>query len=330
MSNIYYEGYESSRLEDYFRSNPENYKLVRELCFAFNLKVIGTSKRYPAWVSMCTPDGIFALRVSTDITHTNDKGERTPQYAVYTPFYAKERGRGTDRRTLYSTKLSSLIGTMKRNKVVPTEEMRQEVLKDCVSKMESSIKDSIDDGRRATKPTYDVDTDIYHAFLKVYIAGESPDLLLQFDRTKLQKVLENYNKVDVVNEERKRAVEKILCGGSMYGIGVCAETQDYLIAKVTIESQNTSQGQGHSMTVNSLKRVKSITQSCEEFVPYLTMMKVAYESKQGSWRFLENTDGWLLRSGGSGIFDPDFEAISVTNQEQECCAYWTWFPCSAI
>lgn len=120
MMDFVYEGCDpDGSLADEVKAN-KAFPLVRELRFKYGLMVTGkTNTRYISNVSgnvaftMAHQDGINVCKVYTE----NDGNELT--YCYHSPHYEKDRGSDTyDRHTLRSKKLSSLMGTLKKNNAV--------------------------------------------------------------------------------------------------------------------------------------------------------------------------------------------------------------------
>lgn len=331
MAINYYEGHQSAELENLFEKDANLAKFVNELCFNFpSLRVMGIDKDVTTWVTFCgDKHGLLLLkaRVGKAKDVDSSKDDQVPNYMIYTPWYSKERGRSERaRRTLFSIKLSSLIGTMKRNKVIPTD---SEVIPKMFINMRSELHDSIrravqGDRRHLYKSSGLMDTDAYHIFLKILLNNESQDLMLRLDRSKLKAVLDTYDEVDKMEEESKNIVNSRLYNTDLYGIGVCSITKNYLVGKFRFDK-----GVDDAVVLEPMKRVKSISESYPEFIPFFTMLKVAREDEG---RSLENHDNLWFDSRNK--YDLDFE-IGFTSSNQgdggySGYVYWLIVPCSAI
>lgn len=326
MAINYYEGYESAELKDYFQTlqGQSLSKFVHELCFNFSDLKVMDFRPSEKWVKFCSQEGIYTLKAKVRST-TNNKNETVDEYVVYTPWYSKSRGRTwADRRTLSSMKLSSLIANMKRNSVLPKSVVKMAPLNSVVQNLRSNISNSVTKNHQSNyKSSSSVDAEAHHAMLKILLDGGSPDLLLRFDQTKLRAVLNHFNEVDKRNAEIQEIVDSRLYNGSLFGIGICRETDDYIVAKFKLDKSVEKE-----VVLESMKRVKSITQSYSEYVPYLTMLKVAYENKRREWSMVDNAEDWPIF--GNDRFVADFDANYVEVSVGDNTISWLIAPCSAI
>lgn len=315
--NYVYQNYLTPELENQLSSKPDLLKFARELHHTFGLYVyrIDGITTY-----MCNAHGVHVAEIWVN-NCLNDKLDTVVEHNYKSPWYSKMRGSGdSDRRTLTSIKLSSLIATMKRHKVVPPTKDTLKVLVDRVDDFRNNIHSSIKADKR--KSMYDVDIDAYHAMLKIILRNESESLLLRFDRTKLETALRDFDSVEEVNAKRVALIGERLYSGDMYGVGVTRDG-DYLVAKfrVTHDSKNDK----GSTDVLEIKRVKSLKESYEQFIPILTMYKVANE--RSDKHNLTNNDGWFIPR--TDTYDADMDINLAYAGEGSNFLQWVVFPCSA-
>lgn len=319
--NYVYQNYLTPELENYLSSKPDLLKFARELHHTFGLYVYGGDD-YIAY--MCNVHGVHVAEIWAE-SSSNDKGDSVVEYHYKSPWYVKARGSSdSGRRTLTSVKLSSLIATLKRHKVIPSTNTTLKVLVDRVDDFRNNIQNSTKVESR--KSMYDVDIDAYHAMLKIILRNESESLLLRFDRAKLEATLQSFDLNDKAVEARTTLVNERLYSGDMYGVGV-GRSGDYLVAKFRVTSDPKSNS---SANVLEIKRVKSLKESYEQFIPILTMYKVANENNEDmSRRSVHNNDQWLIPR--TDKYDADMDINFAYAQPSDTASFiqWVVFPCSA-
>lgn len=330
--NYIYQNYQVPELEQLFQKQPPLHKYIMELRHTFGLFVYGVIQEdhMPfGRARLCNEKGIHVAEAWIGKGEDKD-GNVMDSFCYYSNWFRKQRGRSeTDRRTLSSIKLSSLITSMKRSEVVPSVDRTYEVLHDCLDAGEVNIHKSVSKDR-ARKDHYSVNIDAYHAMLKILLNNESPDLLMRFDRSSLQKVLDEFNKVDEISALREAEVKEKFLMPELYGIGV-VHNGDYLVAKFTIDVvQKNAHDLKLKANIKDMKRVKSLVESCSEFIPLLTMYKAANENKHEEDRLIANNDNWLIPRGDR--YDKDFDinlCFDSRNHGREF-VQWMFVPCSAI
>ena len=327
-----YQNYLTPELEEALNRDSELHKLVKELNFSFDLyayNLVDNEDSNKVKIAMCNKYGFHVSNVHVGSGTDND-GHNTPLYCYFSTYYSKSRGSSDrDRRTLTSIKLSSLIATMKRNKVVPdADSVVKEMFIRVIDSARGNISAAVGKGHRDYKSSGDVDTEVYHAMLKILLGNGSQDLLMQFDRTKLQDTLARFNNIDRIKAEREQAVKEKLVLNEFYGIGV-TNYGDYLVTRFNILIER----QGNSMYLRpnfkeNMVRVKSINESHGQFIPLLTMLKVAIEGKD--YPYVENKDGWQIPK--KDYYDEGLEInfIEEARDYRRDFIQWMFIPCSAI
>lgn len=252
--------------------------LVRELQFKYGLKVMGKVMNvgYPQTdkdsYMMCYPNGLAVCKVWT----TKVGGIKNDQleYCYRSPFYAKSRGQDqSDRETIRSTKLSSLMAVLKRQEVVRDKKMimdsKVKMVRNGVHALRKSV--GISDKQNAFT------TDEIHMML-ANLLGESTDgISVHLDLNKCKNQLDIYKEADRIRDI-KREESKRFFKNPFYLIGI-DDYKHLLIGKfkMTVISINDTSKIEYEI-IEDFKRVKTI-EEYPELVPLMTMMKVSYENK---------------------------------------------------
>lgn len=303
MSRFILEGFATEELVGYLH-NDAAFPLVRELCHKFNLRVLtyvqqGDIRKF----QLCLPNGMAVGKAWA-------KMESDAKYTYYyrTPYYAKERGRSReDKETLQSTKVSSLVATMKRVGAIPSvpvmNDKKLSRLQDAVGLLNGAFGNS-------SKTSSELSADEIQALLCAYL-GETPNgNHLTIDTIKCQKVLDKYNEADRVLARREEEYKRFFYN-PFYMIGT-DEYGHFLVGKVKIV--------GHKQyeIVEPFKRYKDITEYAD-LIPVMTMTKLAYEGKKN------------LQSGYIPVTDKYDESLDAaffyTTQATHYDCIWMVTPC---
>lgn len=330
--NYIYNDYQVPELEELFERQPLLKKYIMELRHTFNLYVYGVIQEDHMMYTrtrLCNEKGIHVAEAW--IGKGEDKeGNSVDSYCYFSNWFRKQRGRSeTDRRTFSSIKLSSLMSAMKRAEAVPSIDASYRVLHDALHTGEDNIRNAVS-ASRGGKSNYDVDVEAYHSMLKILLNNESPDLLMRFDRSRLQKTLDEFNKVDEISALREAEVKEKFFLPELYGIAV-VHNGDYLVAKFSIDVvQQSSHDLRLKANIKDMKRVKSLLESHSEFIPLLTMYKAARENKYEDDRLMKNNDNWLIPRGDKYDKDFDMNLCYEPRGHGRESIQWIFVPCSAI
>ena len=252
--------------------------LVRELQFKYGLKVMGKVMNvgYPQEdkdsYMMCHPNGLAVCKVWT----TTLGGVKNDQleYCFRSPFYAKSRGQDqSDRETVRSVKLSSLMATLKRQDAVRSR-------KDIMDNKVKMVKQGVHHLRKAmgvSDKQNNFTADEIHAMLATLLGESTDGIPVALDLNKCKNTLDIYKEADRIRdikiEESKRFFKN-----PFYLIGI----DDYKHLLIGKFKMNVISSDSHRMEyeiVEDFKRVKTI-EEYPELVPLMTMMKVSYENKE--------------------------------------------------
>ncbi len=253
--------------------------LVRELQFKYGLKVMGKVMNvgYPAVdkdsYMMCYPNGIAVAKVWT--TKVGGANYDQIEYCFRTPYYAKSRGSDqSDRETIRSIKLSSLMATLKRQGVVRD---RKSVTHEKVIR----VRNGVHNLRRAmgdSNKQISFTADEVHAMLATLLGESTDGIPVALDLNKCKNILDIYKEADRIRdvkiEESKRFFKN-----PFYLIGI----DDYKHLLIGKFKMNLITSEDHKIEydiIEDFKRVKTI-EEYPELVPLMTMMKVSYENKEG-------------------------------------------------
>jgi hypothetical protein len=252
--------------------------LVRELQFKYGLKVMGKvlNVSYPVpdkdSYMMCYPNGIAVGKVWT--THVGGANNDQLEFCFRSPHYAKSRGQDqSDRETIRSVKLSSLMATLKRQEVVKTK-------KDLTDMKVKQVKNGVSNLRRAmgdSNKQVSFTADEVHAMLATLLGESTDGIPVALDLHKCKNILDIYKEADRIRdvkiEESKRFFKN-----PFYLIGM-DDYKHLLIGKFKMNVISDSLGKFEYDIVEDFKRVKTV-EEYPELVPLMTMMKVSYENKE--------------------------------------------------
>lgn len=317
MSRYMFDGMESGEkvlMED------EAFPLVREVSFKYGLKVFrvievterfSNNKRYEYYMGY--PNGIPVCKVWAE------KDSSGVQYNYRSPYYQKERGSDSaDRETLHSIKLSTLMGSIKKNNVVPSMERiintMSETWEQGVGLFSSSFGND-------SKDIYGVTPEMAHALIRSYL-GESPSTPNYIlDRDICKKLLDKYERADKIKEEKKQAVDRAF-HNPFYVVGADSE-HSLLVAKVKREPVNENGRRDFKYTIiEDFRRVPNLDEF-PEIIPITTMFKVGTEDKIGK----EYTFGGFIPKHSN--YWEDYDVTSVCRHFPSHFMFtWMLIPCS--
>ena len=225
MSRFILDGFVNAELVSYLH-NDVAFSLVRELCHKFGLRVLtyvqqGDIRKF----QLCLPNGMAVGKAWA-------KMESDAKYTYYyrTPYYRKERGRDhEDKETLHSTKISSLMATIKRVGAVPNiltmNDKKLRILEDAIGLLSGAMGNS-------SKTSSELSANEIQVLLCAYL-GETPNgNHLTIDSIKCQKVLDKYNEADKVAVRRVEEIKRFFCN-PFYMVG-SDEYGHFLVGKVKI------------------------------------------------------------------------------------------------
>ena len=275
MSRYMFDGMESGEkllMED------EAFPLVREVSFKYGLKVFRVVEVENRWDGakrnefyMAYPNGLPVCKVWAE------KDSSGVQYNYRSPYYQKERGSDSaDRETLHSVKLPTLMGSLKKNNVVPSIEKVMSPLRDT---WDSAISNYASSFGNDAKDIYGVTPEMAHALIRSYL-GESPSTPNYIlDRDICKKLLDKYESADKIKEEKKQAVEQAF-HKPFYVVGADSQ-HDLLVAKVKrelVDTPNSYRKESKYVIVEDFRRVPNLDEF-PDIIPIATMFKASTEGK---------------------------------------------------
>jgi hypothetical protein len=252
--------------------------LVREMQFKYGLKVMGkvANVNYPnqdqiAYM-MCYSNGLALGKVWT--TRVGGANSDQLEYCFRSPFYVKSRGSdANDRETIRSTKLSSLMATLKRQSVVADAKI-------LINNKVNTTRRGLDTMRRAmgnsTKDNPFTAEEI-HVMLAT-VLGESTDgFATPLNLNKCKNTLDVFKEADRILGVKLEECNRFF-RNPFYLIGMDG-FKHLLIGKFKMTVMNTEDSFACQYeTIEDFKRVKTI-EEYPALLPLLTMMKVSYETK---------------------------------------------------
>lgn len=288
--------------------------LIQELNFKYGLKVVAVTQKSdlykyrPLEFLMTDENGVFTVGKA----YTQTMGG-VLEYNFYTPYYEKDRGSDSlDKHTIHSVKLSSLMGTLKRNEVIiPSHELFMAVHAKNFDKAHALL--SSHHGSHY-KPN-DLNGNEVHALLKALL-GESPNIDgAVLDMKMCKELLDKYNNLDRIKVTKEEDLKRFF--NKFYAIG--ADGMNHLVIG-TVEYTDTDK----LNIVEPFVRVKDLSNH-EHLMSIMTMLKVYMAEKKPDVRFYGNI---VPQSSG---YVNDLDVINVASSlPSEYDLAWTLIPCSTI
>lgn len=249
--------------------------LVRELNHVYGLKVYlaSTDMQYgsgePNTGNFMLCDADEGLPVARVFTYEGN-------YCYHTPYQQKQRGTDDfDRHTFRSQKLSSLMSTIRKSKLITKADEVKQYIRNRIEQPITEIFThyQVDDKSRMSG-------DLAHQLLLAIQSGKTLDDLPQESRDLYLKALDVYSKVDLQLETRKQGMIEML--NDCYIVGADKGGQ-YVIADATYEML-TSNGVDvfKSKLKTPFKRVKSLKEY-PHILSTLTMLKVHLDKDYEPW-----------------------------------------------
>ena len=252
--------------------------LVREMQFKHGLKVLSKVENvtYPVQDKfaylMCHTNGIAVCKVWT--TNAGGAGSNQTEYCFRSHYYTKSRGcSDTDRQTIRSIKLSSLMATLKRQNAVTTKD-------DLTTRKLMSVGLGIENINKfigSSQKETEFSPNEVHVMLTTLL-GESPNSSEPpLDLNKCKMVLDIYNRADRLHNMKKEEYKRIFFN-PFYLVGADG-LSNFIIGKFKVNDYDATyhKAKVSIAIVEDFKRVKSI-EDYPELIPFMTMMKVSYET----------------------------------------------------
>lgn len=281
MEKYFLEGFGSEELYEGLKAS-NTFPLVRELQFTYGLKIYmanGDNSYYLAY-----PNGFAVCQVWYDHGET--------QYKYRSPWYKKQRGGSTsDKETIGSVKISSLMATLKRMDVLPAIET---ITHRYVTKLTDAVGRLRRDLGNHSKD-HGLNGDEIHALMLMAL-GESPNSdWVKIDQDKCKIILDKFETADKIKKTKIEESNRFFTN-PFYMIGVDVNNH-YLVGKFKLTTVSTDASKLCYETVEPFKRYAKFEQLAE-FIPVMTMIKLAYESdtrynKQGIFPMTDMYDSAL-------------------------------------
>ena len=269
MVNYIYEGCDpDGEIEREMKASPI-LGLIRELHFKYNMTVTGMEEvnyyhcggHKTKGFLMAKPDGMNICRVYAE------QNGADVIYCYYSPYYEKDRGSdSTDRKTIRSKRLSWLMGSLKKNEVVPNDVTKIYSTTRAYTQAVRAVADLVGSDHRSTN----FNSEQEYALLKALLNKESlPDELL----TKATNALTNHNKITDIKDKRKAEVNRFF--GKSYV--VLADGTDSVVTGIV--SMAGEEKDCYFEQIEPLRRCKTseVGEHFPELAGYLAMLKVHVE-----------------------------------------------------
>lgn len=268
--------------------------LVKELNHAYGLKVYAKSDTHGyRGFAVCNEEGFAIAKV---FFHDG-------AYHYHAPYQQKARGSDEfDRRTYRSTKLSTLMSTLKKANITTTTE---EVLTHNRRRLDNLVGEvsvSFEDKNKDSFPAV-------HAqkLLSLMVEGKTLDSLAQTDRDLYLDILDEYKKIDIMKVVKREGIESMFrdCylvlgdvnGHYIVGESTCEYVSDYASATPSLRIKPTTK----------FKRVKDLTEY-PTVLTALTMLKVNLGDEFRPFAH-HHADNSLLPLGDKYVSDLDIAYV---------------------
>lgn len=249
--------------------------LIRELNHVYGLKVYSKSTDFrfgsgePESNNYMLCDANEGLPVARVFTYEDN-------YCYHTPYQQKQRGVDDfDRHTFRSQKLSSLMATIRKAKLLTTSAQVMQYLENRICQPVNIIYShyEVDDKFR-------MDGEAAHELLLAIKSGKTLDDFSQSNRDFYLEALDRYSKVDLQLETRKQGVVEML--SDCYIVGADKGGQ-YVIADATYETLTSNKVDVFKPKLKTpFKRVKSL-EEYPHILSILTMLKVHLDKDYEPW-----------------------------------------------
>jgi hypothetical protein len=252
--------------------------LVRELNHLYGLKVYSKSTDfcYGSYGSSEPNNGNFMLCDAEEGLPVARVFIYENNYCYHTPYQAKQRGVDDfDRHTFRSQKLSSLMATIRKAKLITTGAQVMQYLDTRICQPVNQIYThyGVDDKLR-------MNGDAAHELLLAIKSGKTLDDLPQSSRDLYLKALDQYSKVDLQLEARKQGTIEMM--KDCYIVGADKGGQ-YVIADATYETLTNNKVDVFKPKLKTpFKRVKSL-EEYPHILSILTMLKVHLDKDYEPW-----------------------------------------------
>jgi hypothetical protein len=312
MVNYIYEGCDPDGSIEQALKASSAFNLVKELHFKYNMSVTGIDEvnywgkgggRKSQAFLMAKPDGMNICKV-----YTEQDGADTI-YSYYSPYYEKDRGSdSTDRKTLRSKKLSWLMGTIKKNNVVPLDVSRVYTTTRAYTQAVRGVADSIGHDHRSTN----FNAEQEYALLKALLNKESlPDEL----QTKAEQALLGHDRITDVKTRRAEELKRFF--GKSFA--VLADGTDSVVTGIVSMAGDSSDPFFEQVVPLRRCKASEVGEHFPELAGYLAMLKVHTEGKELISNCLPRTSN----------FYSDLDMITALwDSPDHFKGVWMFTPCS--
>jgi hypothetical protein len=270
MQDLILEGFSTPELEATLALHPA-LPIAKELAHLYKLYV--TSVTDADYLVMSYSNGMNVCSVGVDPYNNKDKSGTEPHYCVYTPYYAKTRGRSSrDKSTVHSKNLRMLMTVLKKNNVIPTVEQahKQQCLYTVNNNVSRAERYAIGGD---TRKGNELNPQAIHELLK-YVFDEGG--VNELDKRIYKTVFDKYNEADRITEQTKAEMSRMF-DTAFYILGV--NRLEEIVVGVAKRVDPMSE-HGYEM-IKPLKRVENLDEY-SELLAVMTMFKVSRESENGT------------------------------------------------
>jgi hypothetical protein len=315
--NYVYEGLDPSGELEQQVIKTDVFPLVRELKFKYDLSVVAIKqdRHERDQVFLANRYGLVLARVHFD---SNNGG-----FNYYSTWYEKERGSDRDdRRTVRSIKLSALMNTLKKQKVIPDAD---DMLRDhnYISPFHDAVnrvRDKVGNPHKRQVIT----AEQTHRLLEILFDGKPSLEIADGDKNMLRQVLDKYVEQDNIKVKQDEEVNRFFGNCFMVGMDNLNQAVVGIIKYVKDEKGNDSYVQAKQFKRVSVDGLNEYP----ELLSYLGMLKTYLEGHPDIADSRKLMGGYLPRYNGF-IEDLDMSILPIyTGGGDGFETSWMITPCS--
>lgn len=299
MKNYIYANLWTQELEDAIERSPTK-PLVEEMFYKYGFKVMAIEelKNQYNWDTNKYEDIELAdnFIITTDgyplASLFTKSVDGTITYGIYSPRIAKERGSDDrDRRSFTSVKLSQLMKTLEKRKVV--DDIERQINTVIIPRIVERVADMVDDGSRSKHIGYSEreKMESVHAFMKAYINNQPIESLPKSILEVSKELVDLFDKVD---ENTKAYFDRVRELFSNFYLLYSDANDGIVISKHSVEIKTEREG----LKISSIDETVGATrlmnlEDHEDFGDFggvFTMFKVYLQEQQGKQEYRIHKD----------------------------------------
>lgn len=299
MKNYIYANLWTQELEDAIERSPTK-PLIEEMFYKYGFKVMAMEelKNQYNWQDNKYEDLVLAdnFIITTDgyplaSLFTRIDGGKTT-YGIYSPRIAKERGSDErDRRSFTSVKLSQLMKTLEKRRIV--DDIERQLNTYIIPRIVERISDKIDEGNRTKHIGYSErdKMESVHAVMKAYINNQPIESLPKSILEVSKELVDLFDKVD---ENTKAYFDRVRELFSNFYLLYSDTNDGIIVSKHSAEFKTEREGLRISNVDETVGAVRLMDiedhEDFGDFGAVLTMFKVYLQEQQGKTDYRIHND----------------------------------------